>query len=87
MPDIVGKGVIAAVKVYKRMFSPLLPRSCRYHPTCSEYMIEAVEKNGSILGLTQGVFRILRCNPFFPGGVDFPKKMKRKVWKWSRERC
>ncbi len=50
-------------------------------------MIEAVLLNGSIIGLLQGAARILRCSPLFSGGVDFPKNIRRKVWKWSRERC
>ncbi|NIO15431.1 MAG: membrane protein insertion efficiency factor YidD [Deltaproteobacteria bacterium] len=81
-----GRAIIGAVRAYRRILSPMLPRCCRYYPTCSEYMIEAVLLNGSIIGLLQGVARILRCSPLFPGGVDFPKNIRRKVWKWSRER-
>jgi len=48
----------------------MFPPSCRYTPTCSQYTLEAVEKYGSIKGLFLGFKRILRCNPFFPGGED-----------------
>jgi putative component of membrane protein insertase Oxa1/YidC/SpoIIIJ protein YidD len=48
-------------------------------------MIQCVALNGPLFGLFQGVVRILKCNPLFPGGVDFPEKKRTKVWKWSRE--
>jgi putative membrane protein insertion efficiency factor len=84
---MLGKSVITAVKIYRSILSPFLPRCCRYHPTCSAYMIKAVEINGSTLGLIQGICRILRCNPLFPGGGDYPEKIRGKVGKWSREHC
>jgi putative membrane protein insertion efficiency factor len=85
IPDMAGKAIIAAVTAYRRLISPFLPRCCRFYPTCSAYMIQCVELNGPLFGLFQGVFRILKCNPLFPGGVDFPEKKRTKVWKWSRE--
>ena len=63
------KLLIAPVKVYQKWISPLFPPSCRYRPTCSTYMIEAIEKHG-ILGVVMGVGRILRCHPFVEGGND-----------------
>lgn len=57
---------------YKRYLSPLLPRSCRYSPTCSEFMRLAVLKYGAGRGLYLGVGRVLRCNPLHPGGIDLP---------------
>lgn len=62
--------VILPVKFYQKAISPLFPPSCRYYPTCSTYMIQAVEKHGVILGLLMGSARILRCNPFVRGGHD-----------------
>lgn len=62
--------MILLVKVYQRTISPLLPASCRYYPTCSNYMIEALQKHGPLLGLIMGLARIIRCNPFVRGGVD-----------------
>lgn len=62
--------VIAALKVYKRWVSPLLPSACRFYPTCSEYMMEAVRKHGTLRGTMLGVRRLLRCHPFHEGGFD-----------------
>jgi len=59
-----------SIKFYQKFISPMFPPSCRYTPTCSQYTLEAVEKYGSIKGLFLGFKRILRCNPFFPGGED-----------------
>jgi hypothetical protein len=55
---------------YKRFVSPLLPSACRFYPTCSEYMMEAVEKYGVARGVWMGVRRIGRCHPFHSGGYD-----------------
>lgn len=64
------KVVIATLGFYKRFLSPLLPSACRYRPTCSEYMIEAVDKYGVRRGLWMGTLRLLRCHPFHEGGFD-----------------
>ncbi|MEM7580406.1 MAG: membrane protein insertion efficiency factor YidD [Mastigocoleus sp.] len=58
------------IKGYKIFISPLLPPSCRFQPTCSEYAMEAIERFGIFRGTWLGTKRILRCNPFFPGGYD-----------------
>jgi hypothetical protein len=58
------------IAVYRKFISPLKPPSCRFYPTCSEYAFEAVKKYGPIKGLYLAVRRILRCNPWNPGGVD-----------------
>src|SRR5258708_7327505 len=62
--------VITALRIYKRWISPMLPSACRYHPTCSEYMIEAVDKHGVLRGLWMGLKRLGRCHPFREGGFD-----------------
>jgi putative membrane protein insertion efficiency factor len=64
------KVVIATLGFYKRFLSPLLPSACRYRPTCSEYMIEAVDKYGVGRGVWMGALRLLRCHPFREGGFD-----------------
>ncbi|MBV0915141.1 membrane protein insertion efficiency factor YidD [Apilactobacillus sp. HBW1] len=64
------KFLIKLVMGYKRFISPLLPASCRYYPTCSTYMIDAVRKHGALLGFVMGCARILRCHPFVKGGYD-----------------
>jgi putative membrane protein insertion efficiency factor len=66
------KLVIALIKFYQRYISPLTPGTCRYYPTCSSYAIMAVEKYGLLKGGVKAVWRVLRCNPFSRGGVDYP---------------
>lgn len=61
---------IYLVKAYKILISPLLPNSCRFYPTCSEYSIEALQKYGTIKGLWLSFKRIIKCHPFHPGGYD-----------------
>jgi len=62
--------VTGLVRLYQRLVSPLVPRTCRFRPTCSEYMIEAVQKKGVVRGVLKGIWRVLRCHPFNPGGHD-----------------
>lgn len=64
------KTIIALLRLYKRYLSPILPSACRFHPTCSEYMLEAVSKYGVLRGVTMGFRRLLRCHPFHAGGFD-----------------
>ena len=64
--------VIQAVRFYQRGISPLIGARCKFHPTCSQYFIEAIQKYGLISGSCRGVYRILRCNPWSRGGVDPP---------------
>ncbi|HTS48377.1 MAG TPA: membrane protein insertion efficiency factor YidD [Bryobacteraceae bacterium] len=64
------KIVIVILQGYKRFISPLLPSACRFHPTCSEYMLEAVNKYGAARGIWMGTRRLLRCHPFHEGGFD-----------------
>ncbi len=66
------KVVIEAVKLYQRFLSPILPQSCRYYPTCSNYTIMAIEKYGLIKGGIKSIWRIIRCNPLSKGGIDYP---------------
>lgn len=61
--------LIFLVRLYQRWISPLFPPSCRYQPTCSAYMIEALQKHG-IKGFLMGLARIGRCHPFVEGGED-----------------
>lgn len=64
--------LIALVRLYQLTLSPLLGRQCRFHPTCSQYFILAVQKYGALRGAWRGVRRILRCHPWHPGGEDWP---------------
>jgi putative membrane protein insertion efficiency factor len=63
---------VALLAAYKRWVSPLLPRSCRFSPTCSEYARVALLKYGFWRGGARGAARLLRCQPFHPGGIDLP---------------
>lgn len=62
--------VVALLRFYKRWISPLLPSACRFHPTCSEYMRQAVEKRGVWRGVYLGLRRLAKCHPFHAGGYD-----------------
>jgi putative membrane protein insertion efficiency factor len=64
--------IIAFVRLYQLTLSPIFGRQCRFRPTCSNYMIEAIEKYGAVRGTLKGLWRILRCNPFCTGGYDPP---------------
>ncbi|MBC8174014.1 MAG: membrane protein insertion efficiency factor YidD [Chitinophagales bacterium] len=66
----VGKILILFVKFYQYAISPLLPNSCRYTPTCSQYMIGAVKKYGPLKGGWMGLKRIGRCHPWGGHGHD-----------------
>lgn len=58
------------VKAYRVLFSPWVGFNCRYHPTCSAYALEALEKHGGIKGGYMAARRILRCHPFGKSGID-----------------
>jgi len=58
------------LKGYKKWISPLLGPRCRFYPTCSEYMYEAIVKHGLLKGVALGLYRLLRCNPLCKGGYD-----------------
>ncbi len=69
------------LKAYQRYLSPLKGApSCRFHPTCSSYAIEAIEVHGVLRGSWMGLLRVLRCHPFHPGGYDpVPPSRRRKL--------
>jgi putative membrane protein insertion efficiency factor len=61
----------APVRFYQRAISPALPARCKYYPSCSEYAIQAVRRYGILRGVVLAAWRLLRCNPWSHGGVDF----------------
>ncbi|MCD6319051.1 MAG: membrane protein insertion efficiency factor YidD [Candidatus Desulfofervidaceae bacterium] len=62
--------IISLIKIYQRFLSPLFPPSCRFHPTCSAYAIEAITRYGIIKGGLKALLRVAKCHPFHPGGYD-----------------
>jgi len=67
---LLKRTLIFLVNTYKTFISPLMPSSCRYSPSCSDYAISAIERHGAIRGMTMAITRILRCNGYFKGGED-----------------
>jgi len=61
---------LLSIRFYKKAISPFLPSACRFHPTCSEYTYQAIERYGFLRGSWLGIRRIVRCNPFNAGGFD-----------------
>jgi putative membrane protein insertion efficiency factor len=62
--------IVFFVRVYQKLISPLLPRSCKYYPSCSQYAIDAVQTYGAARGTVLAGWRLLRCNPLSDGGYD-----------------
>jgi len=63
--------VVAPVRLYQRFVSPAIPQRCKYHPSCSQYAVTAIRRYGILRGLVLAGWRLLRCNPWSHGGVDF----------------
>lgn len=66
------KLLISIIEFYRKHISPLKRPCCRFYPTCSQYAILAIKKYGALRGTLKAAWRILRCNPFGKGGVDYP---------------
>ena len=64
--------VLVPVRFYQLIIGPLLPKVCRFHPSCSDYFIEAVHKHGPVRGSLKGIWRVCRCHPWSQGGYDPP---------------
>ena len=62
--------LLAPIRLYQRVLSPMLPSRCKYHPSCSEYAVQAIRTHGAMRGLVLAVWRVLRCNPLSDGGLD-----------------
>ena len=72
VPDkgVSARLLIALVTAYRYALSPMLGRHCRFHPSCSAYAVEALERRGALRGAWLAVKRIARCHPWHPGGYD-----------------
>ena len=62
---------VAPLRFYQRAISPALPQRCKYHPSCSHYAVAAIRRYGILRGSVLAAWRLLRCNPWSDGGVDF----------------
>ena len=63
--------VVGPIRLYQRVISPAIPNRCKYYPSCSEYSAQAVRRYGVLRGIVLATWRLLRCNPWSHGGVDF----------------
>lgn len=66
-----GTVLIAPIRAYQKVISPMFPRRCKYHPTCSQYAVDAIREFGVMRGAVLACWRLLRCNPWSHGGVDY----------------
>ena len=71
LTEIIKKILVFFIRTYQLTISPRFSHgACRYTPTCSQYMLEAIQIHGPLKGIGLGILRILRCNPLFKGGYD-----------------
>lgn len=68
--ELARAAVVAPIKIYQKTVSRALAPRCRYHPSCSEYAVQAIEKFGILRGLVLAGWRLVRCNPLSNGGFD-----------------
>jgi putative membrane protein insertion efficiency factor len=67
---VLAWALILPIRAYQILISPLTPPSCRFHPSCSAYAVEAIRTHGAVKGFALGTWRVVRCNPWNDGGVD-----------------
>ena len=70
MRGIIVRVLVAAVRGYQTYVSPALPPSCRFYPSCSAYALEALQVHGALRGTGLTLWRLLKCAPWHPGGID-----------------
>jgi putative membrane protein insertion efficiency factor len=64
--------MITLIRLYQKWISPAFPARCKYYPTCSEYALLAIRSKGLIVGTALAMWRLIRCNPWSMGGIDYP---------------
>lgn len=69
---MITRVLLAPIRAYQRFVSPLTRRRCKYLPTCSEYATMAIREFGPVRGMVLATWRLLRCNPWSHGGIDYP---------------
>lgn len=70
MGKVIREILVALVRIYQLTIAKLLGQRCRFYPSCSQYMIDAIRNKGAIRGVWMGIVRIFKCHPFHPGGYD-----------------
>ena len=65
-----GLLLLLLIRGYQRFISPMTPQTCRFYPSCSQYAVLAIQRHGAVRGAGLAAWRLLRCNPWNPGGVD-----------------
>jgi len=68
--NIVRDKIIAMIQTYQKLVAPFIPPCCRFYPSCSNYAVQSLEKYGVFKGSLLSLKRLLKCNPFHPGGLD-----------------
>jgi hypothetical protein len=82
MVEFPRRALMASIAYYQRWLSPLLGSRCRFHPTCSQYMLESVREHGAWRGVLMGVARLSRCHPWSAGGIDpVPPRFSWRFWR------
>ena len=85
LAGLAAKALTLAVRGYQAVLSPLMGGACRFEPSCSQYMLEAVEIHGAAKGFVLGAWRILRCHPFGKHGYDPPPPKGRGRNEWPED--
>lgn len=67
---MIARPLIFLIRIYQKFISPMIPPSCKYHPSCSAYAVDALRTHGALKGTAMAIWRVLRCNPFSKGGYD-----------------
>ncbi len=76
---MIAKLLKGLIRLYQLLLSPFWGAQCRFHPTCSCYAMEALDKHGALKGTGLAIYRIMRCNPWADGGLDpVPEKKSKK---------
>lgn len=78
---MVQRFLLMLIRGYQRFISPFTPPRCRFHPTCSQYALEALQQHGALKGCWLSLKRLLKCHPLHPGGIDLVPEPKRKTRK------
>jgi putative membrane protein insertion efficiency factor len=84
-PSVAVRALVAVLGFYRRWISPMFPPSCRFHPTCSAYAVEALRTHGVVIGTGLTLVRVAKCAPWHPGGLDpVPPRGDRTWCGWPR---